>query len=113
MRFHQLHQRPACASSRSASAPANGEEVPYEDIVKGYEISPDRYVVIDPDELDALDPRKTQTIDIEDFVELDQIDPSIYDHPYYLAPGPGGAKPYRLLLEAMRDAAASRDRAAS
>src|SRR4029079_8905616 len=83
--------------------PTTGEEVPYEDIVKGYELSPDRYVLIEPDELDALDPKKTKTIDILDFVALDEIDPIFYDHPYYLAPGPGGAKPYRLLLEAMRE----------
>ena len=63
----------------------------------------DRYVVIDPAELDSVQPAKTKTIDIEDFVDLEEIDPIFYDHPYYLAPGPGGAKPYRLLLEAMRD----------
>jgi DNA end-binding protein Ku len=83
--------------------PQTGEEVPYEEIVKGYEIAPDQYVVVTPDELEALDPKKTKTIEIEDFVDLDQIDPIFYDHPYYLAPGPGGAKPYRLLLEAMRE----------
>ena len=60
-------------------------------------------MIIQPDELEALAPKKTKTIEIEDFVELDQIDPIFYDHPYYLAPGPGGAKPYRLLLEAMRE----------
>src|SRR5204862_7873957 len=83
--------------------PQTGDEVPYEDIVKGYEIGPDRYVVIQPEELEALDPKKTKTIEIEDFVELSQIDPIYYDHPYYLAPGAGGAKPYRLLLEAMEE----------
>ena len=60
-------------------------------------------MVIDPAELDSVQPAKTKTIDIEDFVDLEEIDPIFYDHPYYLAPGPGGAKPYRLLLEAMRD----------
>src|SRR6185312_4839548 len=63
----------------------------------------DRYVTIEPGELETLEPKKTKTIEIEDFVELSQIDPVYYDHPYYLAPGPGGAKPYRLLLEAMRE----------
>jgi DNA end-binding protein Ku len=71
--------------------------------VKGYEIAKDRYVVIKPEELDALDPKKTRTIDIVEFVDESQIDPIFYDHPYYLAPGPGGAKPYRLLLEAMAE----------
>jgi DNA end-binding protein Ku len=59
--------------------------------------------VVEPGELDALAPSKTKTIEIEDFVELSQIDPILFDHPYYLAPGPGGAKPYRVLLEAMKD----------
>jgi DNA end-binding protein Ku len=81
-----------------------GEEVPYEQIVKGYEIAPDRYVTISPDELDSLEPQKTRTIDIEDFVELDQIDPIFYDHPYYLVPDTGAAKAYKLLLDAMEDA---------
>ncbi|HEX4188124.1 MAG TPA: Ku protein, partial [Solirubrobacteraceae bacterium] len=57
----------------------------------------------EPAELDSLEPKKTKTIEIEEFVELAQIDPIYYDHPYYLAPGTGGAKPYRLLLEAMEE----------
>jgi DNA end-binding protein Ku len=83
--------------------PTTGDEVPYDDIVKGYELTPDQYVVIEPGELEALDPKKTKSIEIEDFVALDEIDPIYYDHPYYLAPGTGGSKPYRLLLEAMRE----------
>jgi DNA end-binding protein Ku len=103
VRFHQLSGTTGHRIAQKRVDPQSGEEVPYEDIVKGYEIAPDRYVIIQPDELEALAPKKTKTIEIEDFVELDQIDPIFYDHPYYLAPGPGGAKPYRLLLEAMRE----------
>jgi DNA end-binding protein Ku len=103
VRFHQLNGPTGVRIAQKRVDPSTGDEVAYEDIVKGYELSPDRYVVIEPGELEALDPVRTRTIDIEDFVELDQIDPIFYDHPYYLAPGPGGAKPYRLLLEAMRD----------
>jgi DNA end-binding protein Ku len=103
VRFHQLSGKSGVRIAQKRVDPHSGEEVPYEDIVKGYEIAPDRYVVIEPGELDALAPKKTRTIEIEDFVELSQIDPVYYDHPYYLAPGPGGAKPYRLLLEAMRE----------
>ncbi len=101
VRFHQLSGRTGVRIAQKRVDPHSGEEVPYEEIVKGYEIAPDRYVVIEPGELDALEPKKTRTIEIEQFVELSQIDPVYYDHPYYLAPGPGGAKPYRLLLEAM------------
>jgi DNA end-binding protein Ku len=103
VRFHQLNGKSGVRISQKRVDPQSGEEVPYEDIVKGYELAPDRYVVIEPGELETLQPKKTRTIEIEDFVELSEIDPVFYDHPYYLAPGPGGAKPYRLLLEAMRE----------
>ncbi len=103
VRFHQLNGKSGVRISQKRVDPQSGQEVPYEDIVKGYEIAPDRYVVIEPGELETLQPKKTRTIEIEDFVELSEIDPVFYDHPYYLAPGPGGAKPYRLLLEAMRE----------
>jgi DNA end-binding protein Ku len=102
VRFHQLSGKSGVRVAQKRVDPSTGEEVPYGDIVKGYEIAPDRYVLIEPGELEALEPKKTKTIEIEDFVELSQIDPVFYDHPYYLAPGAGGVKPYRLLLEAMR-----------
>jgi DNA end-binding protein Ku len=103
VRFHQLHAADGVRIQQKRVCPADGEEVPYEEIVKGYEIAPDRYVVIEPEELEALDPERTRTIEIESFVELSEIDPIFYDHPYYLVPGAGGAKPYRLLLDAMRE----------
>src|ERR1700719_2205017 len=98
VRFHQLSGSTGVRVQQQRVDPQTGEEAPYEDIVKGYEIAPERYVVVKPAELDALEPKKTKTIEIEDFVELAQIDPIFYDHPYYLAPAAGGAKPYRLLL---------------
>ena len=101
VRFHQLSGKTGVRVAQKRVDPQTEEEVSYQDIVKGYEIAPDRYVVVDPAELDTLEPKKTKTIEIEEFVELSQIDPIYYDHPYYLAPGTGGAKPYRLLLEAM------------
>jgi len=103
VRFHQLNSKTGVRISQKRVDSSTGDEVAYEDIVKGYELSPDRYVVIEPDELSSLEPKKTKTIEIEDFVELTDIDPILYDHPYYLAPGAGGAKPYRLLLEAMEE----------
>jgi len=103
VRFHQLHESTGVRIQQKRVDPSTGEEVPYDEIVKGYEIAPERYVVITNEELEALDPKKTKTIEIEDFVDQSEIDPIFYDHPYYLAPGPGGAKPYRLLLDAMRE----------
>jgi DNA end-binding protein Ku len=103
VRFHQLHGTTGTRIQQRRVDPSTGEEVPYEDIVKGYEIGKERYVVITPDELESLDPEKTRTIEIEDFVEEAEIDPLYYDHPYYLAPGTGAGKAYRLLLEAMKE----------
>jgi DNA end-binding protein Ku len=104
VRFHQLHARDGVRIQQRRVCPADGEEVAYEDIVKGFEIAPDRYVVLRQDELDALDPRHTKTIDIEAFVELAEIDPVFYDNAYHVAPATGGAKPYALLLRAMEQA---------
>ena len=101
VRFHQLNGKTGVRIQQKRVDPTTGDEVPYEEIVKGYEIAPDQYVLIEPGELEALDPKKTKTIEISDFVGLDEIDPIFYDHPYYLAPAAGGAKPYRLLYEAM------------
>ena len=103
VRFHQLSGKTGVRIQQKRVDPSTGDEVPYEEIVKGYELTPDRYVVIEPGELEALDPKKTKSIEIEDFVALEEIDPIYYDHPYYLAPGTGGAKPYKLLLDAMRE----------
>jgi DNA end-binding protein Ku len=102
VRFNQLHEKDSSRIQLKRFCADEDQEVPYEEIVKGYEISPGRYVVITPEELEALDPKKTRTIDIEDFVDLDEIDPLFYEHPYYLAPDTGAAKPYKLLLEALR-----------
>ncbi|HVS29291.1 MAG TPA: Ku protein [Solirubrobacteraceae bacterium] len=101
VRFHQLRESDGARIQQKRVAATDGEEVPYENIVKGYEVAPDRHVVISSEELEALDPAKTRTIGILDFVALDQIDPIYFDHPYYLAPQPGAEKAYRLLVEAM------------
>jgi DNA end-binding protein Ku len=104
VRFHQLHETDGVRIQQKRVCPADGEEVAYDQIVKGYEITPDQYVVVTPEELEAIEPRKTKTIDIEDFVDLEEIDPIFYDHPYYLLPGTGAAKPYKLLVTAMEEA---------
>jgi DNA end-binding protein Ku len=103
VRFNQLHAEDGGRIRQKRVCSVDDEEVPYDEIVKGYEIGPDRYVIIEPAELDALDPKATRTIDIQDFVDLADIDPVYFDHPYYLAPNTGAAKSYKLLLEAMRE----------
>jgi DNA end-binding protein Ku len=104
VRFNQLNAKTGNRIQQKRVDPETGDEVAYDDIVKGFELTKDRYVVLTPEELDALDPERTRTIDIEDFVALDEIDPVYYDHPYWLVPDKGAAKAYGLLMEAMRDA---------
>jgi DNA end-binding protein Ku len=103
VQFNQLHDKDSSRIRMKRFCAEEDTEVPYEEIVKGYEISPGQYVVITPEELEALDPKKTRTIDIEEFVDLDEIDPLFYEHPYYLAPDTGATKPYKLLLAALKE----------
>jgi DNA end-binding protein Ku len=103
VRFHQLSAKTGHRIAQKRVDSVTGDEVPYEDIVKGYELTKERYVVVTPDELEALDPEKSRTIDIEDFVDLEDIDPVYYDHPYYLVPDKGATKAYGLLLNAMEE----------
>lgn len=78
-----------------------GQEVPYKRIVKGYKYEGDHYVVVDAEDFRAANVRATQTIDIEDFVKLDEIDPMLFEKPYYLIPQKGAEKGYALLRDAL------------
>jgi DNA end-binding protein Ku len=102
LRFRQLHAETKAPVKQKRVDAETGEEVSYDDIVKGYEVPGGGYVVVDPAELAELDPDASRLVDIRDFVEQADIDPIYYDRPYYLAPdGEAAAKPYRLLTEAM------------
>ena len=102
VRFHQLHDKDGARIQQKRVCSKDGEEIPLEHIVKGYEVSRDKYVVITPEELEALDPKASRTVDILDFVDLEEIDPVYYDASYYMVPDKGATKAYALLLEAMR-----------
>ncbi|MFL5872904.1 MAG: Ku protein [Solirubrobacterales bacterium] len=82
-------------------AEGTDEEVPYENIVKAYELSPGQYVPLSKDEMAALAPEKTRAIDVLDFVDIEEIDPMYFDSPYYLGPADGAEKAYSLLAAAM------------
>jgi DNA end-binding protein Ku len=101
--FNQLRGSDHSRIGYQRVAKADGTEVPYDEIVKGYEYEPDRYVVFDSDELDALKPASSRTVEILQFVPLEQIDPIYFQRAYYLAPEAAGAKAYGLLSQAMRD----------
>jgi len=103
VQFHQIDAKTGSRVRMQRISAADGHEVPYEDIVKGYELSPDHYVLVEPEELDALDPEATHTIEIEEFVDLAEIDPVFYDSAYFVAPVKAAEKPYALLVQAMEE----------
>jgi DNA end-binding protein Ku len=82
-------------------AEGTDEEVPYDKIIKAFEITKDRYVPITKDELASLDPKKTRAIEVQDFVDIVEIDPIYFDSPYYLGPADGAEKAYSLLAQAL------------
>jgi DNA end-binding protein Ku len=84
-------------------AEGTDEEVPYDSIIKAYEITPGQYVPLSKDEMKALAPEKTRAIDVLDFVDLEEIDPMYFDSPYYLGPADGAEKAYSLLAAAMQE----------
>lgn len=100
--FHMLHDEDGARIKQKRVCSLDGAEVPYEHIAKGYEVRPGQYVMIEPEELEKFDPKATHSIDIEDFVDLEEIDPIFFESTYYLAPDKGSGKPYALLLEAIR-----------
>jgi len=99
--FNQLDDRTGARIKYQKVSAADGEEVPNEHIVRGYEYAKGQYVTIDDEELAAVTPAAQRTIDIEAFVELDEINPILYDGAYYAAPVEGFDKPYKLLVEAL------------
>jgi DNA end-binding protein Ku len=99
--FRELRESDGSRIRHKRVAESDGEEVPYEEIVKGYEIAPDQYVIMTRDELEELDPKRTRAIEIIDFVDLDEIDPIYFTQPYYLGPDKGAERAYRLLTQAM------------
>ena len=103
VRFNQLEDGTNSRIRYRRVSEQTGEEVANDQIVKGYEVSPGQYVVVTDEEMKALAPKASRTIEIEDFVDLDQIDPVYFEQPYYLAPDANAVKPYRLLVEAMTE----------
>ena len=101
VRFNQLDGRDNQRIKQKRVNAHTGEEVPYDEIVKGYEIMKDTYVVITDEELESLSPKASRTIDIVEFVEEDEIDPVYYQSSYYLVPDELARKSYALLTEAM------------
>jgi DNA end-binding protein Ku len=102
VRFHLVHDKDGGRIHQKRVCSVDGEEVAWEHVVKGFEIARGRSVTVTKEELEAFSPKANKAIEIEDFVGLDQIDPIYYETTYYLVPDRGSAKPYALLVEAMK-----------
>lgn len=103
--FHQLQKRTGARINYEKVSAKSGKPVAKDDIERGFELEKGKYVVVDVDELDALRPKSTKSVDITDFVDLETVDPIYYEHTYWLAPdGDAATRAYRLLLAAMEKA---------
>jgi DNA end-binding protein Ku len=99
--FHQIDKRTFARVGTKRINKETGEEVAWDDIVRGYEYEPDEYVVLTDEELAKANTKATQTIEIEDFVDQEEIDPVYFEKPYYLEPIKKGSKSYALLRETL------------
>jgi DNA end-binding protein Ku len=104
LHFHQLHEKDRVPIEMQRWCSEEDKEVPYEAVTRSYETGNGEQVIVTDEDLEAVEPRKTRTIDIERFVEVEDIDPIYFDHPYWLVPAgddEGAARAYRLLLGVM------------
>ena len=100
--FRSLHSTDFSPLVRRMFCPKQEKLVPPEEIIRGYEIEPDKYLAITDEELESVSPERSRTIEIVEFIDMKEVDPIYYDHPYYLVPSKGGEKAYRLLVEVMQ-----------
>ena len=101
--FNQLEESTGARIRYRKVSDTTGEEVTPDQIVRGYEFSKGKYVLIEDEEIQSLRPKGSHAIEIEEFVDLDEIDPLYFEQPYYLVPDARGLKPYKLLSEAMTE----------
>ncbi len=101
--FRQLHKDDLTPIKYERVCPADGEVVPWNEIVKGYEYTKGKYVVVTSEELARVKTPSSKAVEMMDFVKSDEIDPRYFDTPYYLVPQKGGEKPYALLREALQN----------
>ena len=99
--FRLLHNKDYSPLTRRMFCPKEETTVPREEIIRGYEIAPDQYILMTDEELESVSPERSRTIEIVEFIDMKEVDPVYYDHPYYLVPSKGGEKAYRLLIEVL------------
>jgi DNA end-binding protein Ku len=103
IRFRLLHKADGAPIEEKRFCTADGKEVAWEDLVRGYEIGKGEFIILDPEEIDAAKPESSTTIDIGDFVEASEIDPVYFEKSYFLEPTEVGAKPFSLLKRALEE----------
>lgn len=103
VRFRLLHKTDGAPIKEKRVCTADGEEVEWEDLVRGYEVGKGEYVMLDPEEIDEAKPESATTIEIGDFVKLTEIDPIYFEKSYFLEPTDVGAKPFTLLKRALEE----------
>lgn len=101
--FHMLNPEGTCRLRRKLYCPETNKEYDFSETARGYEIAPDQYVLIDENEIKKLKPEKGENLVIQQFLNVEEIDPIFFDKPYYLGPGKGGGRAYRLLLDTLED----------
>jgi DNA end-binding protein Ku len=101
--FNQIDTRTNSRIKQKRVSDADGSEVPPEALAKGYQLASGEYVIVEDEELAALDPKASRTVEIEEFVDLAEIDPVFYDSAYFVAPDQATLKPYALLQRAMEE----------
>jgi len=99
--FHLLHNKDYSRLARKMVSPVDGSIVSPDEIVRGFELAPDQYVLMTDEELESVSPERSRTIEVLEFIDLKEVDPIYFDHPYYLVPAKGGEKAYQLLVEVM------------
>lgn len=100
--FRMLHGEDYSPLQRRMFCPGEEKIIPPEEIIRGYEISPGKFILITDEDLESVSPERSRTIEIIEFIDMREVDPVYFDHPYYLVPSKGGEKAYRLLAEVMR-----------
>jgi DNA end-binding protein Ku len=100
--FHLLHNKDYSRLTRRMFCPEENTIVPPDETIRGYEIVPGKYILLSDEELESVSPERSRTIEIVEFIDLKDVDPIYFDHPYYLVPSKGGEKAYQLLVEVMR-----------
>ena len=103
VRFRLVHKADGAPIVEKRFCSAEDRQVEWEDIARGFEVSKGEYLVLDPEEIEEAGPETTRTIEIGDFVELDEIDPIYFEKSYYLEPTDVGAKPFNLLRRALEE----------